>query len=220
MLKPHPPLGPLQHTLSNLYALDVPHPVDAFVHPMDPSDPELHRGEVLLVGTDEDELQLALLLAPEVFEALSRPPENDAPEGSMPRFRAWCLALEGVSHFVFLAWAADQRRKVRELELELQADVDKYLVAVMQRCPGRSPSEALRLSAGVRRALFERVAFTDHPGTEKGQRYRLAHRVASRYARALERRFVRVGRFEPLLREVRAFYRADLPNKIDRVVGL
>ena len=37
-----------------------------------------------------------------------------------------CTALEGVSHFHYFVWSADRRRHVSLLELELQAEVDKY----------------------------------------------------------------------------------------------
>ena len=41
------------------------------------------------------------------------------------------LAVEGVSHFVYLVHRARQERPVSAVELELQAEVDKYLVALL-----------------------------------------------------------------------------------------
>src|SRR5271154_4486496 len=42
----------------------------------------------------------------------------------------YCTALEGVSHFVYSSWRLDCDLPVSLLELETQAEVDKYAVTV------------------------------------------------------------------------------------------
>ncbi len=45
----------------------------------------------------------------------------------MATWRTIWTALEGVSHFVYLAWNAGHDKPVSLLELEMQAEVDKYV---------------------------------------------------------------------------------------------
>ncbi len=204
-------LSGLQRALAEVYRIDLDCDVDDFVHAMDPRDPERARGEVVLVSqTADGEPEVAVLLDPRVSDALTGAPAND---GTLPRFTAWCMALEGVSHFTLLAYRAAGNRPVSELELELQADVDKYVLGVLQRCVHRSPGEATRHAHTLRLALFDAVTFHDGPETLRGERYRTAHKLAARYASSLERRYVRTARLHALLEELRDFYRAGLATK-------
>ena len=42
----------------------------------------------------------------------------------------YCTALEGVSHFVYSTWGLERDMPVSLLELETQAEVDKYAITV------------------------------------------------------------------------------------------
>ncbi len=204
-------LAPLQQTLTRLYQLDVRAGVDGFVRPMPHDHPERDRREVVLVGSSRrrpSDVRVAVLLDERVTRVLAG--EADP---QLSRFHAWSLALEAVSHFVLLAHRAANDRRLSQLELELQADVDKYVVGLVDRAVHRGVAEAQRMSRHLRMALFDRVTFHDPPDTERGVRYRRAHRIAARYVRSLERRFVRDGRWSALLDDARAFYRADVGTK-------
>ena len=64
-----------------------------------------------------------------------------------------CTALEGVSHFLYLAWNAGHDKPVSLLELEMQAEVDKYVAShwlLRRQLPERFPAELPQL-------LFERA---------------------------------------------------------------
>ena len=93
-------------------------------------------------------------------------------------FTDFCLAVEGVSHFVYVALAAARERPVSQLELELQAEVDKFVCCALML--GGSP--------GLRRRLFGDVAYADDLSADERERYRTANLHAGRYAAALERR--------------------------------
>lgn len=201
----------LQGAIDGLYRLGVAHPVDDFLQPMHPDHPEAARRELVLVNEhdgDPPQAEIAVLLDPDVVRVLQG---HGVP--GLSRFQAWCLALEAVSHFVLLAFRAANDRPVSQLELELQAEVDKFAVALIDRARFRGPSEAHAISRRLRIALFERIQFFDPPDTPAGRRYRLAHRLASRYAASLERRYVRHGRIGSLVDELREFYRAGMTTK-------
>src|SRR6185369_5652800 len=120
-------------------------------------------------------------------------------------FGDFCLAVEGVSHFVYLALAAARHRPVSQLELELQAEVDKFVCCVL----------LAGVSRDLRRRLFGDVAYADDLSADERERYRAANLHAGRYAAALERRYAE--KTTALLAEVRRFYRMDLPDKLGRI---
>lgn len=195
-------LAGLQRWLMALYRIDLDVDVDAFVRELHPDDPDAHRGEVVLVR-DDTPPEVAVLLDPRVTRALA-----GAPDATLSRFEAWCMALEGVSHFTMLAWRAAQDREVSVYALELQADIDKFALGLLQPGRPRSADDTCRRSRALRSALFDRAAFHDAHDTVKGQRYRRAHRRAARFVGALERRHLRHGRVAEMVMELRRFYRA------------
>ena len=121
-----------------------------------------------------------------------------------------------MSHLVYVAHRAAREVPVRQLELELQADVDKYATSLLA---GFGAGLIRERSELLRRRLFDEVSFIDDAESEVGQRYRTAHREAARYAASLERRFLSNGReaskgVREMVRELRRFYRADLEQKL------
>ena len=93
-------------------------------------------------------------------------------------------ALEGVSHFVCVAWNAHHDRDVSVLELEMQAEIDKYVSScwlLRRQSPRRFPAELHSL-------LFERTRIDPALAGERAGLYRDATRYASRFCRDMERR--------------------------------
>jgi hypothetical protein len=168
--------------------------------------------EALLVRESADGLELGLFLAEEVVRAaLAADPHDRRPLLTAPEVlpRLACAA-EGVSHFVYLATRAAAGRPVSLLELEVQAEVDKWALLVLHlwRRGHRRASRALR------RRLFERVHYHPHLGREELERYQLANRLAGGYARWLEQRFVEEADADGLLRELRLSYRLGGAEKL------
>lgn len=202
-------LARIQRVLSELYDLRPAADVEQFVCGPEllraaVGEGEAHRGEVLLVFQDEGGIHVGLYLDPAVLELLR---ESD------PDFRAVCLATEGVSHFLYLCFRADNDEQVSQLELELQAEVDKYAAGLLA---GNGVGAIRARSRALRERLFHGVRFLDPPESDEGQRYRLAHRAAARYAAALEARYVDHGRFAELWAELRRFYRMGVRQKLER----
>jgi hypothetical protein len=122
---------------------------------------------------------------------------------------ALCQIIEGVSHFVYVVERARVDREATQLELELQAEVDKWVVlAASMRAFDRTRSAALRAS------LYERVSFAHDDHSEAGERYRVANDVAHRFVRRLERDYVRASRFAEMRAELRRFFRVGQEEKL------
>lgn len=115
----------------------------------------------------------------------------------------WLQILEGVSHFVLLTERVRTNLGVTLLELELQAEVDKFvLLAASGVGRGFSPG-----SLALHTQLFEQVGYLHASQTTVGQRYRFANDLAARFAACL------VRRPDPWP-DLRRFYRAGQAEKI------
>jgi hypothetical protein len=164
--------------------------------------------EELLVREGDGGVDVGLFLDDGVMAAAA----GAGARGGTPRLLARSrlegvtAATEGVSHFVYLATRLEEGRPMSLLELELQAEVDKFAVLLLRVWARRRRGRA-RASAALRRRLFERVRFLEHLDDDELHRYRTANRLAAGYARWLEQRFVDPGDREGLLRELRATYR-------------
>ncbi|MGH0028937.1 MAG: hypothetical protein ACQGVC_04040 [Myxococcota bacterium] len=108
--------------------------------------------------------------------------------------------VEETSHLVCLAWHAAQRRPVSRLLLELQGEVDRYVV---NRLRGRD---------GLRH--FRRFRWEEGLDAASRSRYEAAHQAAHRYCRGLSRRYPERRHTGGLLRELRHFYRASGIQKL------
>jgi hypothetical protein len=211
---PIPVLAYLQDELETIYGVEAPR-VQGFLMGRelaraagaDPRAPEellvLERGEGLDVGLFLDDSVLAAARAAD--------PHHPRPQlTSRAVLAGLACAAEGVSHFVYLATRAEAGRPVSLLELEVQAEVDKFALLVLHLWR----RGLRRMSRALRRRLFERVRYRFHLGAAELERYRTANRLGGGYARWLEGRFVEDADIEGLLRELRASYRLGGGEKL------
>lgn len=165
--------------------------------------------ESLLVHHSEDVTHLALFICDEVmdraaafFAALSVPGQ-----GLHQHLDAMCVATEGVSHFVYFTFCGErQERAVSQVELELQAEIDKYLVL---RTVCGLGGEALI------EALFEDFQLDAQLSFEEAARYQTANRAARRYARWLDRALREAA--PHALNDARDLYRKPMSEKLEHI---
>ena len=187
----------VQRALERLYQLDESSDVGAFVEPARDGE----REKVLVREADDGTIELCVRIPP-----LARREFDVARDADLDPL---CQLIEGVSHFVYLAERARLDREATQLELEVQAEVDKYIVLAGSFVEfDRGRSETLRAR------LYDSVAFDDARETDKGERYRVANDVAHRYVRMLEREFVAQKRFREMHAELRRFYRMGQEEKL------
>jgi len=211
----HASLRTLQQGLQDIYALTVAHRVDDFL--LTNRDQARQLGgaaalrsarESLLVQEDDGDLNISLYLDAEVMAALD-------PGRSPPGLQDFCLALEGVSHFLYLVWYASHNRSVTLLEMELQAEIDKYLML-----RGVHAGAVAGSAEGLLQRLFQNAIFHADLGAQELTRYQDANHLAERYCRGLEQRFFRGGSRAELLRELRGFYRLSRSDKLHHIKRL
>ena len=213
-------LSRLQELIGGIYDVRVAHDVYDFLVTDRRALPQAARGgtaeEELLVAQSADggELALSLYLDPALLARLARAdPLEHLHEGNV----ADCLtALEGVSHFLYLTWNAGHDRPVSVLELEMQAEVDKFIAShllLRRQAPQRFPLE-------LRHVLFARCRPDPCLDEARAALYREASRYAERFCRRLEndleRRRARAPgtlRGDGVLAELRRFYRLTTARK-------
>ncbi len=207
----------MQELLTQLYDAPVEHDVRDFlvtqrrtledlVH--EPSD-EMTDEQVFLVQ-HEDSVRVGVFIDSAVLARLQRSdPLRSLDDDNLSDY---CTALEGVSHFHYLMWSLTRRRNVSLLELELQAEVDKYASAVALFTRQRDG----RVPPALHSRLFSAVSFLPHLDRASRERYEAANRHAARFCRSLQERFLnpRRSRPEKWLAELRRFFRCGHQEKI------
>jgi hypothetical protein len=208
----------LQELIGGIYDVSIAHDVYDFLVTDRSRLPHGARGgtadEELLVAqapAGSDELVMSLYLDPALLQRLAREdPLTRLHEGNVADY--W-TALEGVSHFLYVAWNANHDKPVSLLELELQAEVDKYVASywlLRRQFPGRFPAE-------LRRLLFERTCIDPRLSRSRAALYRESSGYAEKFCRRLERTLARTraagGGEGEVLAELRRFYRLTHARK-------
>lgn len=223
-------LGHMQALLARLYDAPVEHAVEDYLvtdrsklAALLGSQPGTHDAAGEQSGSDEqlfvvdegDHVRVGLFLDQRVIDRLGRHDPTDRLDDT--NLADYCTALEGVSHFHYLAWSLARDRKVSLLELELQADVDKYasaLTLLTQQSGGGFPG-------ALHQKLFHRVNYLPQLGEESRRRYEEANRHAARFCRSLEEKFLRRRRSRPeaWVSELRRFFRCGHQEKMRQALA-
>jgi len=209
-------LGQLQSLLSDLYALEMSYDVNDFLitdeRVADALDAEGRciEEKLLISEHDEETAGVSLYLKAELLERLQRNDPSHRLDGE--NLSDFWTALEGISHFLYYAFNADMDKSVTLLEMELQAEVDKFVatsVLLRQQGSGFPP--------GLHRLLFSQSEFDEQLSPDERVRYEDANRYAGKYCRTLISR-LSLGRIGNDMRaELRRFYRLSQPAKIQHI---
>lgn len=215
-------LTTLQRQLERIYEVEIPHRVDDFLT-TDPEFLKVVQGdddsvqskveERLLVVQDGDSVDVALYLDNEIINRLADDdPTSNLHDGNLADY---CTVMEGVSHFLYLLWNAHHERGVSLMELEMQAEIDKYVSMAFlfsQQGSGRIPPRLYRW-------LFDKPTFDASLDRASLERYRDANYYASRYCARLEKRYLGKEGRTGIFKDLRRLYRLTNHAKISCVVA-
>jgi hypothetical protein len=209
-------LSRLQEFIGGIYDVRVAHDVYDFLVTDRAHLPPAARGgtadeELIVARHGSEELAVSLYLDPQLLRRLAQAdPLERLHEGNIAD---WLTALEGVSHFLYLAWNARHDKPVSLLELEMQAEVDKYVASywlLRRQLPGHFPAE-------LPRVLFDRAHVDTRLAAGRAELYREASRYAHKFCRRLEQALARTqggNRADAeVLAELRRFYRLSQARK-------
>jgi hypothetical protein len=214
-------LAALQGALAEIYDLPAVPAVGEFLM-TDRSDLHAYSearvsDEQLIVAADGDTLSLALFIDGAVLARLAQhDPFAALDQGNIADY---LTVAEGVSHFVYVAWNAGHDKPVTLLELELQAEVDKYVLGawlLREQGAGRFPRE-------LHRALFDRARVDPAAAGGRANLYRTASNYAARFCRRVAASLAssaqnrKRGATRELLAELRRFYRWGNARKLAHI---
>ena len=210
-------LSRLQSGLEALYRVQTELPVEGFLIDEEArlrANPVRTPCEQVLVrqGESSEHVDIGLFLDPLALANLER--HDPALRLDDANFADFCVAVEGVSHFVYLALCASGDRAVTAMELELQAEVDKFVCCALLL---GGAARTRHQMTGLRRRLYHDIEFAGDLDTDEHDRYRAANAQAGRYASALDLRYVAPDRMPAMLDELRWFYRQGLDGKLAHI---
>ena len=196
----------IDRALKRLYNLETGYRAEDFLLSKPPAEgvgnAELH-GTLYVRGADND-LSVGIYLSPGVAEGLA-----DFGRWQYPWKReqtaAFSVATEEISHFLYLLYHAETGRGVSQLELELQGEIDKFVLAYFA---GASTFEQLF------EQLFYRFRLAESLSLEQKDRYLEANRLARLFIRRYGRYLSSTRTYEKAFRLLRRFYRLDSSEKI------
>jgi hypothetical protein len=167
--------------------------------------------EKLLIRQEGDTIDLALYLDPDLVQRLFANDPTQSLHGE--NLHDFWTALEGISHFLYLTWNAHYERSVTLLELEMQAEIDKYILAAFlfgRQMDGRVPN-------ALYHDLFKFVRFDERLSNTELRRYRNANYFAGRFCSYIEKKYLRPGAGQGLVNTLRRFYRLSQHRKIETI---
>lgn len=164
--------------------------------------------EELLIREEGEFFEIALYLAPELLQALEHyetAPGAYVVDGAL---ESYCQLAEGVSHFLYVTQAATLERKVSLLEIEAQAEIDKFASCILYGW-----KRGVHWARELMRRLFERVAYLPTLAAHERWRYEEANRLALNYCRRLLRH-ISADRMDRFLSDLRYAYRLGAEAKL------
>jgi hypothetical protein len=204
-------LADVQRGLETLYRIETDLDVRHFVIDAETRDAigvARPAREQLLVSEADGDVHLALFVDDRALANLAANDPRRRLDGS--NLQDFLLTVEGVSHFVYVAWRAQRKRPVSALELELQAEIDKYVTCVL----------TLRGQGGVGDLvprLFDEWTLAPGMDADERERYLVANSNARAYATAIDARYVARDDVPGMLDELRRFYRLGVADKLSAI---
>ncbi len=167
-----------------------------------------NNDERLLIAEHEDGLDLSLYISADVIKHLQYShPSELLHQGKYSEF---CLMLEGVSHFLYIIWNANHHKKVTLLEMELQAEIDKFVMLQSLIDSETNLDDVISL----RNWLFDKNGFDEMLNDIELERYKQANYYAGKYCMGLQQQYKLYDLNNDLLKELRRFYRLGQEDKI------
>ena len=211
-------LEKLQQQIEQIYEVDTSLNVSHFLitdpalaEHYDTSENPRLTNEKLLVAQTDDGIDVALYLHNNIIKHLEADdPMESLHEGNLHQF--W-VALEGVSHFIYLTWNARHDREISLFELELQAEVDKFVTAILLLTQQQELSQPRSLLV----KLFIQLQYDATLEHRELTRYTMANQYAYRYCEKLLSLFMEQGSEQKLFNEIRRFYRLTHHYKLKHI---
>lgn len=161
---------------------------------------------------EEDTVEIALFLDVNLIKNLQ---ENDPYQAlNHKNLSDFCILIEGISHFVYFLWKAGQNKSITQLEMELQAEIDKFIMLFFYLQSDHTPQAVWQLFE----SLFENFKLFENLSKESKERYVTASHLASRFCYNFKKHHEATKKIDSLVDELRQFYNFSQQEKIQYIM--
>lgn len=210
-------LADLQSKIESRYDLDIPYRIEQFFSSDKMianrlADEQARNGqqrpvvdeEVVFIHQAKNSFEFTVYVDEQLLAAV---------DDSQADLDGICTVVEGVSHAVCLLWHAHNDRQIRPIDLELQAEIDKYVILL--------ENHSCKLERRyLHRCLFANSTLTPQLDKELRDRYSMASKLASEYCHWLGGHLMEVQDSAALRQELARFYRLSGQAKFDHIQRL
>lgn len=169
----------------------------------------------LLVNEGESWLSLGIFLNETVRRSLATLPFDHNQKWKVSHFKAFNVAVEEVSHFHCLVHHCNSGRSLSSLELELQAEIDKFVVIFFARL--QFSKKPISTFDALYEKQFNSFSLSNDLTVEQKERYLEANRLAMRFLNHCRKHFYSPKNFDRALRCLRNFYRLNRSEKLSYI---
>lgn len=203
----------MDRAIKRLYNLDHRLGAEAFLISQ-PMLPEAGQGAFYVQSQSDDELQVGIFLDPKVRSDLNSLRKWNPSQWKMSQLGAFAVAAEEVSHFNYFIHHQSMGRAVSQLELELQGEIDKFLLTLFS---GHSVLKEPAFGEKFEQLLdqfFERYRLAESLSVEQKARYEEASQLAKRFLLKHREQIANPSQRDTAFRLLRRFYRLNLSDKL------
>ena len=166
--------------------------------------------------SEEPSVDLGIYLSERVRRELKSFPSWQSP-WTLEQVKAFSVASEEISHFHYLVFNLERNRSVSEFEIELQGEIDKFLLLFF--CESFSGKSGESKFEELFERLFINFRLANSLNEIQRQRYLDASIYAKMFFRKLKRNLAQKRRVSLALKQTRFFYQMDLANKMSFLHG-
>lgn len=175
------------------------------------------QGALYVQSGEPCDLTLGIYLSAAVGENLTKFPRGRSAFWSREKLSAFAVATEEISHFHYLLHHAATGRQVSQLELELQGDIDKFLLAFFANAGGDEAGNVIFETLFER--LFSQFRLSELLTGEEKDRYTEANRLAKRFILKFADQLSDPASSENVLKALRRFYRLNASEKMSLIAA-
>ncbi len=212
----------IDRAIKKLYNLESPHRAENFlIEPNSPKAKEVpalakeKNGAVIVQydSFDAGNVDLGIFLGEPVKNALSKIDKLSPEKWMGEQAHALSVAAEEISHFHYLVYRFDLDHTVSQLELELQGEIDKFLLLFFS-VSNKAASEGRHVFDSLFEQIFYRFSWSTQLNAEQKQRYAEANAQAKQFIKNFGERVINTKSPQECLEYLRTFYRLSQSEKL------
>ena len=146
---------------------------------------------------EETDASVGIYLGKKIFKNITR-------NNHVFSLQDLCVVAEEVSHFVYLLWSKCNGKRINLLDLEIQAEVDKFLIT-----EGMFPDKKSMIEI-----MFNQIRMRKNLTKDQADRYWFANRMGKKLAMDWEETKIP---FEKKLKWLKFFYRQSPKRRISMI---